>query len=70
MILEVKYGLFIVIVLINLQISKLCFSKLKIPHNYYSFGLFSSWIASFLAIFVEREHRRSLLATYVSNVVS
>ena len=46
------------------------FSKTNFPLNYYTFGYLSSWIASFLAIFVERENRRSLLATYVSNVVS
>lgn len=38
-------------------------------HNYYSFGLLASWIASFLSIFVERPHRRTPLTTYVANVV-
>lgn len=39
-------------------------------HNYYTFGWLSSWVASFLSIFVERPSRRSMLAVYVGNVAT
>jgi hypothetical protein len=39
-------------------------------HNYYTFGVLSGFLCSFVSIFVERPSRRILLAIYCANVAS